>query len=126
MPSDFIISLNRKVDPMKRSLLSCLALIVSFAITPRILASTSETGWVPSGLPPFPDAGSVVGLGGFLTPEQGKAVLDAAVIRFPDRASWENYSQLVRLRIQQGAGLMPWPKRTPLNSVIRSLRNFDG
>src|SRR3954470_13647576 len=108
---------------MKRSLLLCLAVMVSFAITPRIVASAAETGWLPSDLPPFPAAG--VGLGGFLTPEQGKAVLDAALIRFPDRASWESYSQLVRLRIQQGADLMPWPKRTPLNSVIRSLRNFD-
>jgi dienelactone hydrolase len=82
--------------------------------------------WVPEGLPAAPANGPALTQGGFLTPEQGKAVLDAALARFPDRASWDAYAAHVRERIQQGAGLSPWPKRTPLNPVIRHKRDYDG
>ena len=30
------------------------------------------------------------------------------------------------LAMQQALGLMPWPKRTPLNPVIHSRRTYDG
>jgi dienelactone hydrolase len=109
---------------MKYSPRSCLALFGSFLIAHTIAAVEPTVSWVPPDLPPAPAAGT--GLGGYLKPEQGKAVLDAALARFPDRASWEAYGQHVRLRIQQGAGLAPWPKRTPLNPVVRSLRSYDG
>jgi hypothetical protein len=80
--------------------------------------------WVPEGLPPFPPAGT--GLGGFLKPDQGQAVLHAALKQFPDRASWDAYVQHAKQRIQEGSGLAPWPKRTPLNPIIRERREFDG
>lgn len=84
-----------------------------------------NVNWVPEGLPPLP-ATKNVGLGHYLKPEQGKAVLDAAIARFPDRVSWDAYTAHVRQRIQEGAGLAPWPKRTPLNAVIRDRRVYDG
>lgn len=46
--------------------------------------------------------------------------------RFPDRASWEAYVVHVRQRIQEAAGLAPWPKRTPLNALVRGRRTYDG
>jgi dienelactone hydrolase len=93
-----------------------------------VVATTTaavDVTWVPEGLPPLPTAKNV-GLGHYLTPEQGKAVLDAALARFPDRASWDAYATHVRQRIQEGAGLAPWPKRTPLNAVVRNRRVHDG
>ena len=81
--------------------------------------------WVPEGLPPLPPTKNV-GLGHYLKPEQGKAVLDAALVQFPDRTSWEAYAAHARQRIQEGAGLAPWPKRTPLNAVVRSRREHNG
>ncbi len=86
--------------------------------------AASAVAWVPEGLPPLPAAGT--GLGGYLKPEQGKAVLEAALAKFPDRASWDAYVKHVRQRIQEGAGLAPWPKRTPLNPTFLARRNYDG
>src|SRR5262247_3937005 len=82
--------------------------------------------WVPAGLPPPPAQGPALCVGACLSPEQGKAVLDAALARFPDRAAWSAYAAHVRERIQQGVGLAPWPQRTPLNAVIHSRRDYDG
>jgi dienelactone hydrolase len=90
-------------------------------------AAATDVAWVPSELLPAPPAsGPLLCPGGYLTPEKGKAVLDAALARFPDRATWDAYAQHVRQRIQEGAGLSPWPKRTPLNAVIRQRREHDG
>ncbi|HWA26800.1 MAG TPA: acetylxylan esterase [Lacunisphaera sp.] len=97
-------------------ILSLLAAVVCGAV---------DVAWVPEGLPP-PPAGENVGLGAWLKPEQGKAILDAALARFPDRASWDAYAAHARQRIQEGAGLAPWPKRTPLNAVIRDRRAYAG
>lgn len=86
--------------------------------------AASPASWVPPGLPPFPPAGTA--LGGFLTPAQGRAVLDDALRRFPERDSWEAYVRHVRQRIQEGAGLAPWPRRTPLNATFSGRRTFAG
>src|SRR5688572_8771680 len=88
-------------------------------------AAAVDVDWVPEGLPPLPTTTNV-GLGHYLKPEQGKAVLDAALTRFPDRTSWEAYAAHARRLIQEGAGLAPWPKRTPLNAVVRNRRVYDG
>jgi dienelactone hydrolase len=89
-------------------------------------ATTPDVTWLPQGLPPPPATGPALTPGNFLTPEQGKAVLDAALLRFPDRGTWEAYIGHARTRIQEGAGLSPWPQRTPLNPVIRRKRTYDG
>ena len=74
----------------------------------------------------MPTDGPALCTGPYLQPAQGKAVLDAALAEFPDRASWDAYARLLRERIQQGAGLAPWPQRTPLNTTIRQRRVHDG
>lgn len=99
-------------------------ILLGVLLTCPAAAADSSVHWMPDGLPPFPAPG--VGLGAFLKPEQGKAVLDAALARFPDKASWEAYAQHARTRIQEAAGLSPWPKKTPLNAVIHSRREHDG
>jgi hypothetical protein len=98
-------------------------LVVPLALVSSLAAV--DVNWVPAGLPP-PPAGENVGLGGYLQPGQGRAVLDAALARFPDRASWDAYAEHARRRIQEGAGLAPWPKRTPLNPVVRNRRTHAG
>ena len=94
--------------------------------TPFIALAASAINWVPADLPPVPATGPALCVGGYLKPEQGKATLDAALAQFPDRASWEAYGQHIRQRIQAGAGLSPWPKRTPLNPLVRAKRTYDG
>lgn len=106
-------------NPMRILCLSLLPLAISAA------AAVGDVSWVPTGLPPLP-AKENAGLGAYLTPEQGRAVLTAALARFPDHASWDAYAAHARQRIQEGAGLAPWPKRTPLNAVVRSRRTHAG
>ena len=105
-------------------MLSYRTSLLSLALVASAFAATPSVSWVPEGLPPFPTGGR--GVGAILKPEQGKAVLDAALARFPDHDSWDAYAQHVRQRIQEGAGLAPWPERTPLNAVIHSRRDHDG
>ena len=77
-------------------------------------------------LPPMPTNGTALCQSNYLKPDQGKAVLDAALAQFSNRESWDAYARHVRERIQQGSGLAPWPRRTPLNPVIRARRAYDG
>jgi len=86
----------------------------------------SQLSWLPAGLPPAPADGPVLCRRDYLTTEQGRAVLDAALQAFPTCAAWQSYAELVRERIQEGAGLSPWPRRTPLNPIIRARRVFAG
>ena len=102
----------------------CAALLlISAAISPLARA---DVPWLPPGLPPAPATGPALCPGAFLTPAQGAAVLDAALAQFPDRARWDTYAAHLRTRIQEAAGLAPWPKRTPLNAIIRDRRTHDG
>lgn len=105
--------------------LLALPLLASLLLGPAH-ANVPAVTWTPTGLPPAPAQGPALTQGGYLKPEQGKHILDQALKRFPDRGSWEAYAGFVRSRIQQAAGLAPWPKRTPLNPVIRQKRTYDG
>lgn len=86
----------------------------------------ADVPWLPAGLPPPPATGPALCPGAFLEPAQGAAVLDAALAQFSDRSSWDAYAAHLRTRIQEAAGLAPWPKRTPLNAIIRDRRRHDG
>jgi dienelactone hydrolase len=86
----------------------------------------ADVPWLPPGLPLAPATGPALCPAGFITPTQGAAVLAAALTQFPDRASWDAYAAHLRNRIQEAAGLAPWPKRTPLNAIIRDRREHDG
>lgn len=90
------------------------------------LAAAPSVNWVAPDLPAPPATGPTLCQGAYLTPAQGKAALDAALTQFPDRDSWQAYAAHVRERIRQAAGLVPQPKRTPLNAIVRSRRDYDG
>jgi hypothetical protein len=113
-----------KNSPLRLALAKLIPVVLLAHFLLPMHAAEPSVNWVPEGLPPFPPPGK--GLGAFLKPEQGQAVLDAALKQFPDRASWDAYVRHARQRIQEGAGLAPWPKRTPLNPIVRSRREFDG
>src|SRR5690606_30964836 len=80
----------------------------------------------PSGLPPLLEEGPTLCPRDYLTPEQGEALLQATLAEFSDAAAWQRYASVVRQRIQEGAGLAPWPRRTPLNAIVRNVREHDG
>ncbi len=96
-------------------------------LLPLLLATAAPLlAWNPPGLPPPPASGPALTQGAYLKPDQGKAMLDAALAQFPDRAAWDAYGRHVRTRMQDALGLTPWPRRTPLNPVVHSRRQHDG
>jgi dienelactone hydrolase len=82
--------------------------------------------WLPANLPALPADGPVLCVRDYLTEAQGKAVLDAAVAKFSTQEKWDAYASLLRERVLQGAGLAPWPRRTALNPIVHSRREYDG
>lgn len=104
-----------------------LAIIV-LGFTDTVLAGgTNSVSWVPNDLlPPAPTNGPALCRGNYLKPEQGQAVLAAALRQFPHRAAWDSYANHLRQRIQEEAGLSPLPQRTALNPIIRNRRVRDG
>src|SRR5262249_47268711 len=89
-------------------------------------AEPASVNWVPSWIPPAPKNGPALCQRGYLTSNQGAAVLTEGLKRFPNRDAWDAYAQHLRERIQQGANLSPLPRRTPLNPIVRARRTFDG
>jgi hypothetical protein len=94
------------------------------AFLPLFLATALS--WNPTGLPPGKPEAPLLCPGPFLTPEQGRATLAQALERFPDLARWQAYADHARARIQAGAGLLPWPRRTPLQPILRGKRTLAG
>jgi len=82
--------------------------------------------WVPSGLPSLAEQGPTLCPGPYLTPEQGQEVLVEARRQFSDAATWTAYATEARAQVQAGAGLNPFPRRTPLDPIVRARRTFDG
>ena len=110
---------------MKSAAPQCLlfAMLVSFG---PAQADTDGPWALPAGLPPLPSEGPALCQGAYLTPAQGKAMLDATLEHCRTRADWEARAALLRRGILKGAGLDPLPLRTPLNPIIRSRRVHDG
>lgn len=88
--------------------------------------ASAQPAWLPPGLPAPEADGPTLCPRDYLTPEQGQALLQATLDEFPDAATWEGYASVVKQRIQEGAGLAPWPRRTPLNPIIGAARTHDG
>lgn len=86
----------------------------------------SPETWIPSGLPPLAAEGPTLCPGPYLTPEQGAATLEEGRRYFQDRGTWVRYASHARDQIQAGAGLKPFPRRTPLNAIRRQKRLHDG
>ena len=91
-----------------------------------VTVARPSPSWLPPGLPPAAAEGPTLCPRDYLTPEQGEALLRATLEQFPDAAAWQGYARLVRQRIQEGAGLSPWPRRTALNPIAHSRRVHDG
>src|SRR5271165_5735694 len=82
--------------------------ILTLTLVAKGRAGEASVNWVPAGLPTAPTNGPALCAAGYLTPDQGKAVLEAALARFPNHDAWDAYARHLRERIQQGAGLAPW------------------
>ncbi|MGN6370156.1 MAG: alpha/beta hydrolase family protein [Phycisphaerae bacterium] len=81
----------------------------------------------PPFLPPLPANGPALCRGNFLKPDQGKAALQFSLDHFAtSRQAWQQHAAHLRAAIQRGAGLYPWPKKTPLNAHIFNKRTYDG
>ncbi len=107
-------------------ILSPLISFGGFVAVAVIRVAANDVAWLPSGLPPLPASGPALCPREYLTPAQGEAVLRAAAAHFTDRSAWESYAAVVREKIQEGAGLAPWPRRTPLHARVTARREHDG
>src|SRR5689334_14468977 len=110
---------------MKQFLL-LLLIVAALGVGAAGAAEKISVNWNPPGLPLAPTNGPALCQSAYLTTNQGKAVLDAALTQFPNREAWDAYGRHVRQRIQEGAGLSPWPRRTSLNPAITARRKYDG
>lgn len=104
--------------------LAHIAVIIMALSLPTFAQQKELLYALPPDLPAFPAPG--VGLGNFLQPAQGKAVLDLVIQQTPTLDAWKARSAFNRKHIQQGLGLDPYPKRTPLNPIVREKRTYDG
>lgn len=98
-----------------------LVLLTAFAAS-----ASAAPDWLPASVPPAADEGPTLCVRAYLTPEQGEAVLQAAAKHFGTRDSWTAYADAVRGKIQEGAGLAPWPRRTAPNAMLSEPRKHDG
>lgn len=88
--------------------------------------SAAELSWLPADLPTLSKVGPTLCPREYLTPAQGSEVLTAARDHFDTREKWMAYAALVRRKIQEGANLAPWPKKTTLNPLVEARREYDG
>jgi len=86
----------------------------------------NASAWIPPGLPQPPAEGPALCVGNYLKPEQGKAVLDYALSVCTNRSSWEAVCRSGPPEHSEGSGLIPLPRRTPLNPTFRNRRTHDG
>lgn len=99
-------------------------LVTVLGLSSVAVANEASVEWLPSGFPePSPDG---LCQRSYLTPEMGALTVDAALQRFSTEGEWEAYRETVRNGILRGAGLDPLPRRSPLNPIIHSLREYDG
>lgn len=109
-----------------RSFAECLLLICCFALTGL---ATQAAPPIPEGMPPLGTTETLCrnekGTA-FLTPEQGQKMLDYALALSPTREAWAARGEQIRTGILRGAGLLPLPRRTPLNPIIGERRIHDG
>jgi hypothetical protein len=91
-------------------------------------ASGSEADFkaVMATIPPMPSEGPALCKGRFLTPEQGKAMLDHRLSECTTRQAWETYAGHIKKCIVAGADLEPMPKRCPLMLISRNKRQHNG
>lgn len=77
-------------------------------------------------LPPMPESGPALCQGKYLTPQQGKFMLDRRLAETTTLKEWKDYSERLRKCILKGADLDPLPRRIPLNPIIRNKRRYNG
>src|SRR5690606_30433435 len=114
------------VFPCWRPIAAVLRAAVATAAAAFPVATIAQPSWLPSGLPPLSEEGPALCPRDYLTPEQGEALLQATLAEFSDAAARKRYASDVRQQIQEGDGLAPWPRRTPLNAIVRNVREHDG
>ncbi len=111
----------------ERSIRSATLLCITLTGLPACTAmSPHAPGWIPEGVLEPPQSEPWLCRRDYLTPDQGKAILDAFLEHHPGREDWLTFAQQARAHILEGAGLDPLPRRTPLNFVSSKPRIHDG
>ncbi len=102
------------------ALLSCVPLMGQWLLAGGI-------DWIPAGVLPEADtSGPILCQRDYLTPEEAASIQDAALQAFPNGPSWRAFAVHLKLKIQEQAGVSPWPEKTPLQTIQHSRRVYDG
>ncbi len=65
-------------------------------------------------------------VGNYQSEEQAKEQLARFAATYSTQAEWQQRAQRIREGILRGAGLLPMPRKCPLNPIIHSRREHDG
>ncbi len=65
-------------------------------------------------------------VGQYYTEEQGKEVLAELKNEYHSKEEWLQRTEIIKQGILQGAGLVPFPEKTPLKPVYTNERKYDG
>jgi poly(3-hydroxybutyrate) depolymerase len=99
-----------------------------WAILPLLLLSplSALEAKLEALLPPVKEGARLLCPRDYLTPETGAKLLRLTIETFPDRSSWQTHAEFLRKKIQEGAGLSPYPKRNRLVPIVGARSEFDG
>lgn len=61
-----------------------------------------------------------------LSEAEGAEYLSNYASTYSTLQEWEERARKIREGVRRGAGLWAWPKKTPLNAVVHSLRTYNG
>ena len=65
-------------------------------------------------------------VGDYQSADEAKAQLARFVQTFSNLAEWQQRARTNREAILRGTGLLPLPRRCPLNPIVHSLRQYEG
>jgi dienelactone hydrolase len=107
--------------------------VIVFAVAAFLAATLSaassnagKVDFMTEGMPPLPESGPAICKGQFLTPQQGKAMLDYRLTKCTAPQAWQDYAKRTQKFILAGADLEPLPQRCPLKTIINGKRSHDG
>src|SRR5690554_6195201 len=65
-------------------------------------------------------------VGNYYTEEEARSVLRHLKEEYKTKKEWLQRTEIIRQGILNGAGLVPFPPKTPLKPVNTNLRKYDG
>ncbi|MEZ6124235.1 MAG: hypothetical protein R3C49_13820 [Planctomycetaceae bacterium] len=102
---------------MRPSRLCCLSVLVAFSVLPTGFLNAADAA---------KDTAVTLCVGNYQSEADAVRQLERFASTYSTKAEWEARAARIRKQILTGAGLVPLPARTPLNSIIHKRRTYPG